>query len=109
MISRVVEDEFLAEEATLLATTLARGPDTALGLIRRLARDAEQLPLTDALAAERVAQRRRARRRISGRRVRLPPEAPADLRWPLTPPPAARSGISHSSPPNSQSSAASHR
>jgi 2-(1,2-epoxy-1,2-dihydrophenyl)acetyl-CoA isomerase len=57
MISRVVEDEFLAEEATLLATTLARGPTKALGLIRRLARDAEQLPLTDALAAERVAQR----------------------------------------------------
>jgi 2-(1,2-epoxy-1,2-dihydrophenyl)acetyl-CoA isomerase len=58
MISRVVEDEFLAEEATLLATTLARGPTKALGLIRRLARDAEQLPLTDALAAERVAQRK---------------------------------------------------
>jgi 2-(1,2-epoxy-1,2-dihydrophenyl)acetyl-CoA isomerase len=57
MISRAVEDEFLAEEATLLATTLARGPTRALGLIRRLARDAEQLPLTDALAAERVAQR----------------------------------------------------
>ncbi len=57
MISRVVEDEFLAEEDTLLATTLARGPTRALGLIRRLARDAEQLPLTDALAAERVAQR----------------------------------------------------
>jgi 2-(1,2-epoxy-1,2-dihydrophenyl)acetyl-CoA isomerase len=57
MVSRVVEDEFLAEEATLLATTLARGPTRALGLIRRLARDAEQLSLTDALAAERVAQR----------------------------------------------------
>jgi 2-(1,2-epoxy-1,2-dihydrophenyl)acetyl-CoA isomerase len=57
MISRVVDDEFLAEEATLLATTLARGPTKALGLIRRLARNAEQLPLTDALAAERVAQR----------------------------------------------------
>jgi 2-(1,2-epoxy-1,2-dihydrophenyl)acetyl-CoA isomerase len=57
MISRVVEAEFLAEEATLLATTLARGPTQALGLIRRLARGAEQLSLTDALAAERVAQR----------------------------------------------------
>jgi 2-(1,2-epoxy-1,2-dihydrophenyl)acetyl-CoA isomerase len=57
LISRVVEDEFLAEEATLLATTLARGPTRALSLIRRLARDAEQLSLTDALAAERVAQR----------------------------------------------------
>jgi len=57
MISRVVEDEFLAEESMLLATTLARGPTRALGLIRRLARDAEQLSLTDALAAERAAQR----------------------------------------------------
>jgi 2-(1,2-epoxy-1,2-dihydrophenyl)acetyl-CoA isomerase len=56
MISRVVEDEFLAEEATLLATTLARGPTRALGLIRRLARDSGQLSLTDALAAERIAQ-----------------------------------------------------
>ena len=57
MISRVVDDEFLAEEAVLLATSLARGPTRALGLIRRLARDAGQLSLTDALAAERVAQR----------------------------------------------------
>lgn len=57
MIARVVEDEFLAEEAMLLATSLARGPTKALGLIRRLARDAEQLSLTDALAAERAAQR----------------------------------------------------
>lgn len=57
MISRVVEDEFLAEEALVLAATLARGPTRALGLIRRLARDAEQASLTDALAAERVAQR----------------------------------------------------
>lgn len=57
MISRVVDDEFLTEESVLLATTLARGPTCALGLIRRLARDAEQLSLTDALAAERIAQR----------------------------------------------------
>jgi 2-(1,2-epoxy-1,2-dihydrophenyl)acetyl-CoA isomerase len=57
MISRVVDDEFLAEEAVALATNLARGPTVALGLIRRLARDAEQLPLTAALAAERAAQR----------------------------------------------------
>ena len=58
LISRVVEDEHLASEAVLLATTLAKGPTVALGLIRRLARDAEQLSLTEALAAERVAQRR---------------------------------------------------
>jgi 2-(1,2-epoxy-1,2-dihydrophenyl)acetyl-CoA isomerase len=57
MISRVVEDEFLAEEAVALATNLAQGPTVALGLIRRLARDAEQLSLTQALEAERHAQR----------------------------------------------------
>jgi 2-(1,2-epoxy-1,2-dihydrophenyl)acetyl-CoA isomerase len=57
LISRVVEDEHLASEAVLLATQLAQGPTVALGLIRRLARDAEQLPLREALAAERVAQR----------------------------------------------------
>jgi 2-(1,2-epoxy-1,2-dihydrophenyl)acetyl-CoA isomerase len=57
LVSRVVEDEHLASEAVLLATRLAQGPTVALGLIRRLARDAEQLPLGEALAAERVAQR----------------------------------------------------
>jgi 2-(1,2-epoxy-1,2-dihydrophenyl)acetyl-CoA isomerase len=57
MISRVVEDEHLASEAMLLATNLAQGPTVALGLIRQLARHAEQLPLSEALAAERVAQR----------------------------------------------------
>jgi 2-(1,2-epoxy-1,2-dihydrophenyl)acetyl-CoA isomerase len=57
MISRVVPDEDLTAESILLATNLARGPTRALGLIRRLARDAEQLSLTDALAAERIAQR----------------------------------------------------
>jgi 2-(1,2-epoxy-1,2-dihydrophenyl)acetyl-CoA isomerase len=61
MISRVVEDEHLASEAVLLATNLAQGPSVALGLIRKLARDAEQLPLTEALAAERVAQREAGR------------------------------------------------
>ena len=58
MIARVVDDEFLAEEAVALATSLARGPTVALALIRRLARDAEQIGLTEALAAERAAQRR---------------------------------------------------
>lgn len=57
MIARVVDDEDLAEEAVALATRLAKGPTVALGLIRRLARDAQDLPLTDALAAERIAQR----------------------------------------------------
>jgi 2-(1,2-epoxy-1,2-dihydrophenyl)acetyl-CoA isomerase len=57
MISRVVDDENLTSEATALATTLAQGPTRAFGLIRRLARDAEQLSLGEALAAEREAQR----------------------------------------------------
>ncbi|HEX8225078.1 MAG TPA: enoyl-CoA hydratase-related protein [Allosphingosinicella sp.] len=57
LISRVVEDEHLASEAVLLATRLAQGPTVALGLIRRLAREAGDVPLSQALAAERVAQR----------------------------------------------------
>ena len=61
MIARVVEDEFLEEEAVALATRLAQGPTVALGLIRRLAREAQDLPLTEALAAERVAQRNAGR------------------------------------------------
>ena len=56
MIARVVDDQFLPEEAMVIAANLARGPTKALGLIRGLARNAEQLSLTDALAAERVAQ-----------------------------------------------------
>jgi 2-(1,2-epoxy-1,2-dihydrophenyl)acetyl-CoA isomerase len=57
LVSRVVEDEELASEAVALATRLAQGPTLALGLIRRLAREAQHLSLTDALAAERIAQR----------------------------------------------------
>jgi 2-(1,2-epoxy-1,2-dihydrophenyl)acetyl-CoA isomerase len=57
MISRVVDNEHLASEAMVLATRLAEGPTVALGLIRQLTRNAEQLSLSDALAAERVAQR----------------------------------------------------
>ena len=57
MISRVVEDDELAAEGTALAARLAAGPTVAYGLLRRLARNAEQLPLTDALTAERIAQR----------------------------------------------------
>jgi 2-(1,2-epoxy-1,2-dihydrophenyl)acetyl-CoA isomerase len=57
MISRVVEDEDLAHESVALATRLAQGPTVALGLIRRLAREAQDLPLGAALAAERAAQR----------------------------------------------------
>ncbi len=57
MIARVVDDEELRSEAVALATRLAQGPTVAYGLIRRLARESGQLPLADALAAERIAQR----------------------------------------------------
>jgi 2-(1,2-epoxy-1,2-dihydrophenyl)acetyl-CoA isomerase len=57
MIARVVEDEELASEAMSLAARLAQGPTVAYGLIRRLARNAEGHDLTEALAAERIAQR----------------------------------------------------
>jgi 2-(1,2-epoxy-1,2-dihydrophenyl)acetyl-CoA isomerase len=57
MIARVVEDEHLASQAVLLATRLAQGPTVALGLIRKLARQAGHVPLSEALAAERVAQK----------------------------------------------------
>jgi 2-(1,2-epoxy-1,2-dihydrophenyl)acetyl-CoA isomerase len=56
MISRMVEDEDLETEAIALATRLAQGPTAAYSLLRKLARDAEQAPLSDALAAERRAQ-----------------------------------------------------
>lgn len=57
MISRVVPDEDLESEAVALATRLAQGPTVALGLIRRMARNSAQLTLTEALEAERAAQR----------------------------------------------------
>jgi 2-(1,2-epoxy-1,2-dihydrophenyl)acetyl-CoA isomerase len=57
MIARVVDDEALESEAVALATRLAQGPTVALGLIRRLAREAGHAPLSEALAAERAAQR----------------------------------------------------
>jgi 2-(1,2-epoxy-1,2-dihydrophenyl)acetyl-CoA isomerase len=61
MIARVVDDEDLAQEAVALATRLAQGPTVALGLIRRLAREAQELTLSEALAAERIAQREAGR------------------------------------------------
>lgn len=57
MIARVVEDGELASEAMALAARLAQGPTLAYGLIRKLARESAHLPLGDALAAEREAQR----------------------------------------------------
>ena len=56
MISRMVEDEDLETDAIALAVRLAQGPTVAYGLLRKLARDSEQAPLSDALAAERRAQ-----------------------------------------------------
>lgn len=58
LISRVVEDEELDEEAAALAARLANGPTVALGLIRKLAQEAGHRPLAEALAAERAAQRK---------------------------------------------------
>ena len=57
LISRMVEDDALLDEARALAARLAAGPTRSYGLLRRLARDAEQSSLTEALAAERIAQR----------------------------------------------------
>ena len=57
LISRMVEDDALAGGARALAERLAAGPTRSYGLLRRLARDAEQSSLTEALAAERIAQR----------------------------------------------------
>lgn len=57
LISRVVDDEALESEGMALATRLAQGPTVALGLIRKLARPAGDIPLSEALAAERFAQR----------------------------------------------------
>jgi 2-(1,2-epoxy-1,2-dihydrophenyl)acetyl-CoA isomerase len=57
LISRVVEDEELESEGVALATRFAQGPTIAYGLLRQLARNAGQLHLTDALSAERIAQR----------------------------------------------------
>ena len=57
MISRMVEEEEeLETEAIALAARLAQGPTVAYALLRKLARDAEQATLSDALAAERRAQ-----------------------------------------------------
>lgn len=57
MIARVVDDEALPSEAAALAARLAAGPTLAYASIRRLARESSRLPLTEALAAERDAQR----------------------------------------------------
>lgn len=57
LVNRVVEDAVLMEEARDLAQRLAAMPTRALGLIRRLARETEAASFSEALKAERVAQR----------------------------------------------------
>ena len=57
LVNRVVDDEALMHEASALATRLAAMPTRALGLIRRLARETEASSFSDALKAERIAQR----------------------------------------------------
>jgi 2-(1,2-epoxy-1,2-dihydrophenyl)acetyl-CoA isomerase len=57
LVNRVVEDDRLLEEAVAMATRLARGPSQAYGLLRKLARKSLEVPLGDALALERDAQR----------------------------------------------------
>lgn len=57
MIYEVVEDEALAGRAEAIARKLASGPTRAYALIRRGVREALELPLTEALALERRAQK----------------------------------------------------
>ena len=57
MIARVVDDEALPAEAAALAARLAAGPTVAYGSDSPPCPRAAQLSLTDALAAERIAQR----------------------------------------------------
>ncbi len=57
LVNRVVEDAVLMEEGRDLAGRLAAMPTRGLGLIRRLARETEASSFSEALKAERVAQR----------------------------------------------------
>ena len=57
MIYEVVDDEALADRAEAIARKLAAGPTRAYALIRHGVRAALELPLTEALALERRAQK----------------------------------------------------
>jgi len=57
LINRIVPDEELDAAALSLATRLADGPTGALGLIRRLAWQALDVPWREALVAEREGQK----------------------------------------------------
>lgn len=61
LVNRVVDDEALMHESRAVASKLAAMPTRALGLIRRLSRDTEAATFSDALAAERIAQREAGR------------------------------------------------
>ena len=61
LISRVVEDEFSPPKRLRWRPGWRRDRPWRSGLIRRLAREAGQLPLSEALAAERSAQREAGR------------------------------------------------
>lgn len=56
LIHKAVADEALVEEAGAIARKLASGPTVALGLMRKLVRDAMQSDYAAALAAEAAAQ-----------------------------------------------------
>ncbi len=56
MVYKVVDDAELLATATAIATRLARGPTTALALIRQGLRDCLDKPLTEALMVERRNQ-----------------------------------------------------
>ena len=86
LISRMAEDWDLEAEAIALATRLAQGPTIAYGLLRQLARNAEQLSLTDALTSERIAQREAGRTEdFRSAVMAFLAEAAAEIPRPLTP------------------------
>lgn len=58
LITRSVPDAELMDEAKALVRRLADGPTLAMGLIRQLARDAQNLTFADAMNREAEAQRR---------------------------------------------------
>lgn len=63
MLTRVVEDDVLLDEARLIASRLARMPTVALGLIRRQVREALDGTYDRSLDLERDHQRRAGRSR----------------------------------------------
>lgn len=56
-INRCVDDDKVVEEAMALAERLANGPTVAIGLIRKLARNAQDTSMLEAMQAEGEAQR----------------------------------------------------